>query len=171
MHNRWWPDVSNCCAMAKPMPREAPVKMVRCCFMDKILAKSASPNGARHDSSVTLCGANAVDLQRRDFAGLVAPLGAQVREHRCNIAIVQLQNRWRHAEGLGVRCRGRAIAAVQDHLHQIGRVVEQYGAVTCEGRVGDFSRCRGHALALLTMALNAMSLIDFESFFGGQRAH
>ena len=122
MHNRWWPNVINCCAMAKPMPREAPVKMVRCCFMAKILAKSALPHVARYDSSMPLRGTYAVDLQRRDFAGLVAPLGAQVREHRCNVAIVQFQHRWRHAERPRVRCRGRAIAAVQHHLHQIGRV-------------------------------------------------
>ena len=27
MHSRWLPGVSSCCAMAKPMPLEAPVRM------------------------------------------------------------------------------------------------------------------------------------------------
>ena len=86
--------------------------------MPDMVAARPRPGGAVHDSSVALRGPDAVDLQGRDFAGLVAPLGAQVGQHGGDVAVVQFQHRWGHAKRAWVPSGGRSVPAIEHQLHE-----------------------------------------------------
>ena len=82
-------------------------------------------------------------------------------QHGGDVFVAQAQHIRRHAEGAGPSARGRAEAAVQDHAHQIRRVIEQHGPVAGQRRVKPAS-----PLALFAVALGALRLIDLAPVTG-----